>query len=200
MCVLGTVRPDAIVTNVGAQPGDRLYLTKPIGVGIISTAIKQQRADRVTVDAAIQTMAALNRAAARAMRRAGVHAATDVTGFGLLGHLHAMVRGSNVGARVHRAQVPVLPAAAGLARADVVPGGTRRNHASLDGLVRWPPDMPQWEQLLLCDAQTSGGLLIAVPPDRSPDLEQALHAEEVPSWACIGDVTTGEGIEVVEPT
>jgi selenide,water dikinase len=198
MCVIGTVHPQRVVRNAGARPGDRLYLTKPIGTGILSTAIKRGVADPAVVEAAIQSMSTLNRAAARAMQETGVHAATDVTGFGLLGHLHEMVRASAAGARVERASVPLLPTVAELARADVVPGGTRRNYESLRGAVRWASDIPFWEQLLLCDAQTSGGLLIAVPAERAAALEQAFQHYGVQSWACIGEVLAEEGvIEVV---
>lgn len=198
MCVIGTVHPQRVVRNAGAVPGDRLYLTKPLGTGIISTAIKRGVASPAAVEAAIQSMTALNRGAALAMQQTGVHAATDVTGFGLLGHLHEMVRASGVGARVERARVPLLPTVVDLACADVVPGGTRRNYESVRESVRWAPDVPLWEQLLLCDAQTSGGLLIAVPVERAAAFEQALQQHGVRSWACVGEILPQEGvIEVV---
>ena len=131
--VVGLVHPARIWRNVGARPGDALVLTKPLGTGIISTAIKQAKAPERAVTAAIRTMATLNRAAAEAAATVPVHAVTDVTGFGLLGHLREMTRGSKVRVRLHAARIPLLPDVVALAEAGLVPGGTRRNlHAVAD--------------------------------------------------------------------
>jgi selenide,water dikinase len=199
LAVTGIVHPDRIVKNVGARPGDRLFLTKPIGSGIVATAIKRGAADRELIRRAVNVMATLNRAASDAMLEVGVRAATDVTGFGLLGHLAEMTTGSGVAARVSASTVPVIEGARELAHADVVPGGTRRNHAGVAGVVRWPATMAEAEQLLLSDAQTSGGLLLAVAPERAEALRAALGRVGTLAAAEIGEIFSGDGwIEVVE--
>ncbi len=164
LAVTGTVHPDRIVSKHGARPGDVLVLTKPIGTGVVSTGIKRGVTDPAWRDAAVTAMVELNDRAAAAMVRAGVRAATDVTGFGLLGHLAEML-GSDVGAEIVAADVPLLPGAWELAERGVVPGGTQRNLAAVGGLVDFG-DIDSTRQLLLADAQTSGGLLIALPDDR----------------------------------
>ena len=191
LSVTGFVHPDRVVTNAAARPGDRLVLTKPLGLGVITTGIKQERTTRSTIDEAIRVMAALNRAAAQAMTDVGASAATDITGFGLLGHLHEMTRASGVRARILLSAVPILEEAWGLARAGIVPGGTQRNRAALAGAVIWE-GIDEDGQILLCDAQTSGGLLIAVPGDRLARLVQALRAGGTPASEVVGEIT-GEG-------
>jgi len=191
LSVTGFVHPDRVVTNAAAQPGDRLVLTKPLGLGVITTGIKQERTTRSAIDEAIRVMAALNRAAGQAMTDVGVSAATDITGFGLLGHLHEMTRASGVRARILLSAVPILEEAWGLARAGTVPGGTQRNRAALAGAVIWE-GIDEDGQILLCDAQTSGGLLIAVPGDRLARLVQALRAGGTPASEVVGEIT-GEG-------
>jgi len=191
LSVTGFVHPDRVVTNAAARPGDRLVLTKPLGLGVITTGIKQERTTRSTIDEAIRVMAALNRAAGQAMTDVGVSAATDITGFGLLGHLHEMTRASGVRARILLSAVPILEEAWGLARAGTVPGGTQRNRAALAGAVIWE-GIDEDGQILLCDAQTSGGLLIAVPGDRLARLVQALRAGGTPASEVVGEIT-GEG-------
>lgn len=188
MAVVGFVHPDHIVTNIGASPGDRLYLTKPLGIGIVTTGIKRQRVTQETIDRAVRVMTTLNRGGARAMREVGVHAATDVTGFGLLGHLREMLASGGIGARVHLSQVPVLEEAWDLVRDDVCPGGTRRNLAAVECQADFAPDLDEAERLMLCDAQTSGGLLIAVAPEKASALEAALRAQGTLAAACIGEV------------
>ena len=198
MVVLGLVHPDRVVTNAGARVGDVLVLTKPLGIGIITTAIKADVADEGTVAGALQLMTTLNRAAAEAMVAVGVHAATDVTGFGLLGHLTELVEASGVGARVHAARVPVLPGARALAERGLIPGGSRRNRDSLAEALRWADDVDDLTQLILCDAQTSGGLLIAVPPERADALVARLEAGGTLCAARIGEITDATGtIEVI---
>ena len=191
LSVTGFVHPDRVVTNAAARPGDRLVLTKPLGLGVITTGIKQERTTRSTIDEAIRVMAALNRAAGQAMADVGASAATDITGFGLLGHLHEMTRASGVRARILLSAVPILEEAWGLARAGIVPGGTQRNRAALAGAVIWE-GIDEDGQILLCDAQTSGGLLIAVPGDRLARLVQALRAGGALASEVVGEIT-GEG-------
>lgn len=176
MVVVGLVHPERIVANVGARPGDRIFLTKPIGTGIITTAIKRGCARPAAIDAALASMTELNRAAGDAMREVGVHAATDVTGFGLLGHLGEVAKASGVGVRLYAGRVPLLPEVLDLAAEGVVPGGTLRNRASLAERLRWHPEIDEPLQLALCDAQTSGGLLIAVGAERASALAAALAA------------------------
>jgi len=179
MVALGFARRDRLVRNSTAPPGARLFLTKPLGTGIISTAIKAGKASPEQVRRAVDTMAALNAAAARAMVAAGAQAATDVTGFGLLGHLHAMLRASGLAARLDASAVPLLPGVLDLARAGIVPGGTRRNHAFVRAEVAWG-DLTEPEQLVLADAQTSGGLLIAASDGEA--LVRELEARGTPWW------------------
>jgi selenide,water dikinase len=198
LAVTGVVHPDRIVRNVGARVGDRLFLTKPLGAGIVSTAVKRGVADEAMVSRAVEVMATLNRAAAEAMMAVGPSAGTDVTGFGLLGHLSEMTGGSRVAARLHASAIPVQDGVYELAAQDVVPGGTKRNHAGLEGIVRWAPEIDLARQMVIADAQTSGGLLIAVPAERADDLRQALERAGAPAAAEIGEIVAGDGwIEVV---
>ncbi len=169
--VTGFVPTDEVVRNSDAQPGDVLVLTKPIGTGVIATAIKQGSATPEVRDSAVDVMTRLNRDAAAAARRVGVRAGTDVTGFGLLGHLSEIVRASGVSAEIDAGSVPIIEGAAALAHQGFIPGGTRRNLASVIAMTDFD-DTDETVQLLLADAQTSGGLLISV--DRA--LEGALHA------------------------
>jgi selenide,water dikinase len=191
LCAIGEVHPDRIVRNSTARPGDVLVLTKPIGTGIISTAIKKDAAPDDAVRAAIDSMATLNRGAAEAMVAAGAHAATDITGFGLLGHLCSMLRASGVSATLHASAVPLLPHVAGLVREGHVPGGTARNLTDLEGDISWPATVDPTTRTILADAQTSGGLLIAIAPDRADDLIARLEAAATPAATIIGSVTDG---------
>jgi selenide,water dikinase len=160
MVAIGFVDPSRLVRNSTAAPGMRLILTKPIGTGLIATAVKRDVAGPGQLEAAVATMTTLNAAAASAMLAAGAGAATDVTGFGLLGHLRRMLEASGAAAEVNAAAVPLLPGVLDLARRDVVPGGTKRNHVWVTAVTDWGAlTLP--EQLVLADAQTSGGLLIA---------------------------------------
>ncbi len=195
LAVTGFIHPDRVITNATARPGDQLVLTKPLGMGVITTGIKQERTSRATVDEAIRVMATLNRAAAGAMLAAGVSAATDVTGFGLLGHLSEMTHAAGVRARIRLGEVPILEEAWTLARKGAIPGGTTRNRESLAGTVTWD-GVSEDAQVLLCDAQTSGGLLIAVPADRLDLLLAALRAGGVPASAVIGEITGRGGGEI----
>jgi len=189
MAVTGVVHPDRVVTNAAARPGDQIVLTKPIGTGIIATAVKRGLADEATTQQAIALMAALNRDAAEAMVEVGVSACTDVTGFGLLGHLREMAAGAEVDAVIYADRVPVLEAARTFAGANVVPGGTRDNLAFVESHVNWGEDISEVQKLVLADAQTSGGLLIAVSTEKLEALLAALAERGVAEAAHIGEFT-----------
>ncbi|HTO96870.1 MAG TPA: selenide, water dikinase SelD, partial [Myxococcales bacterium] len=188
LCVVGEVSPERLVRNATARPGDVLVLTKPIGTGVVATALKAGVASREAVRAAVASMATLNRAAAEAMLHVGVHAATDVTGFGLLGHLREILLASALAVRVRASAVPLLPEALSLGAGGHIPGGTRRNMHDLGEATTWADDVPAALRVLLCDAQTSGGLLIAVAPERAQALVEALRARHTPAAAVIGEV------------
>jgi selenide, water dikinase len=191
LMVVGEVHPDRMTTNAAARAGDRLVLTKPIGTGVISTAIKQAAAPDDAVRAAIAAMSALNDGAAAAAAEAGVRAATDVSGFGLLGHLGSLLAASGVAAEIEAGAVPRLPGVRRLAEAGNVPGGTRRNLTAADAVTTWDPALDEVERLLLCDAQTSGGLLLAARPESVPLLLRALKERHTLAAAEIGVVTAG---------
>jgi len=197
LAVTGFVHPDRVVTNASARPGDILVLTKPLGMGVITTGIKQGRTSRETADEVIRIMATLNRAAADAMVATGVSAATDVTGFGLLGHLHEMTRAAAVRAHLRLSAVPVLEEAWTLVRQRTIPGGTERNRAALEEAVVWD-GVAEDAQVIVCDAQTSGGLLIAVPGDRLERLCGALR-ERGTLAAVVGEIT-GPGLGEITVT
>ena len=189
LAVTGLVEPGKQVTNAGARPGDLLVLTKPIGTGIITTAGKNGQAKPDVLDRAVQSMMTLNHEAAHAMAKVGVHACVDVTGYGLIGHLLAMLRASNAAARISQSRAPVLDGVWDLLEQNVAPGGTRRNLAAAEREVLWHGGADEAAKLLLCDAQTSGGLLIAVPPARKDRLVRELEARRVEAAAVIGEVT-----------
>ena len=189
LSVIGTVQPGKQVSNAGAQPGDALVLSKPIGTGIITTAGKQGVADPDVMAGAVANMAALNKPAADAMQRVGVNAATDITGFGLLGHLKSMVKGSGVAAVVNLSAVPVLSGTRELLEQGVAPGGTHRNVSSVNDVVDWDPKLSDNDRMLLCDAQTSGGLLMSVPAGKADALVAALREEGAPCAAVVGHVS-----------
>jgi len=197
LVVAGLVHPQEIVRNCGARPGDRLVLTKPLGIGVITTGIDRGLVGEETVARVTAVMTTLNRGAAEAMRQVGVNAATDVTGFGLLGHLHEMLVASGVGARVWLEQVPVLEEAWDLAARGCVPEGSHNNARYLRDVVEWASDVRPAARILLCDAQTSGGLLMAVPPERTDALLAALEAARTPAAAIIGEVTEGPAGRIV---
>jgi len=189
--VVGTVHPDRIVRNSTARPGDRLLLTKPLGMGCLTTALKQQAADPEHVDAAHRLMARLNRNASEAMLEIGVSAATDITGFGLLGHAWEMAEGADVSVRIEAGALPVLPAAGPYLDERFLCGGTKRNESFAKGRVRIEEGVDARQRLLLHDVQTSGGLLIAVPAERAERLLEALRAGG-DTWAtAIGVVAEG---------
>jgi selenide, water dikinase len=192
LAVVGTVDPGRILTNRGAHAGDALVLTKPIGLGVISTALKRDAAPPELVDTAVAVMTALNAGARDAALVLGdaVHAVTDVTGFGLLGHLREMVAASGLAAEVDAPAVPVIDGVRALLGQGMVAGGTQRNHAFVSESVGWN-GLATDEQLLLADAQTSGGLLIAVEADAAPALAHELDARGTLASAVVGFTRTG---------
>jgi len=190
MVAVGEVHPDRMVTNAGARPGDVLVLTKPLGTGVVATAIKAGAAPEALVRDAVQVMATLNRAAAEAGSAAGVRAGTDITGFGLLGHLRNLLRASGHAATLRWRDVPFLEGAGGLAAAGHVPGGSKRNLADTADDVAWSGDIPEEVRALMADAQTSGGLLLCVPSASVNDLMHRL-ADSAPAAAVIGEVIEG---------
>jgi selenide,water dikinase len=187
MAVTGLVVLEHLVRNSTAAPGDRLFLTKALGVGMITTGIKRGAASTEQAQAAVDVMTTLNAAASEAMVEAEAHAATDVTGYGLLGHLNELVVASGVAAEIDAPSVPVLDGALDLAERGVIAGGTRRNREFVDPVVDWG-ELSEAERFVLADAQTSGGLLIATPdPDR---LRRSLDRRNVP-FAEIGRTVPG---------
>ena len=189
MAVTGTVEPGKQITNARARSGDALVLTKPIGTGIITTAGKLEQVSADVMNNAIAVMSTLNREASEAMVKIGVHACVDVTGFGLIGHLIGMLGASNASAEVSFSDVPLLDGAERLAEDGVVPGGTKRNRKAAETSVEWAPELQEHEKLLLCDAQTSGGLLIAVSENRRDALLTELQSRGVSSASVVGRIT-----------
>jgi len=182
MSVTGVIHPDRVLTNAGGSAGDRLYLTKPLGGGLVTTAAKRDLAAPDLIGRATATMAELNRDGAAAANAAGATAMTDVTGFGLLGHLHELAAASGCAARVEAAAVPAIKGALALASDErCIAGGSRRNAAHAESFTVFAPTIDPERRLLLCDAMTSGGLLVAVPP---PGAEVAPGVE-------IGELTGG---------
>lgn len=196
LAVTGVVHPEQILTKGHARIGDVLILTKPLGTGLITTAHKRDQVDDDDLQAAIASMTRLNREASRRLRLPAVHACTDITGFGLLGHAWEMALQSEGGMHFEWASLPWLPGARRYAEAGCVPGGTGRNEEFLSEHVRLPDEMGEPERSLIFDPQTSGGLLAAVDPAAWPMLRERFEAADLPCWR-IGEVTAGEGIEVV---
>jgi selenide,water dikinase len=188
MCVTGLVHPGRIMHNAGAKAGDRLVLTKPLGVGVLTTAVKRGKRTEAQIDAAIGCMAALNRPGGEAMAEVGASTATDITGFGLCGHLRELAVASNVGIAIHVNALPVLPEVMGLITEGCFPGGTRKNWLYYKQWIDFAPDITEPEQLLCCDAQTSGGLVISVPAAKADALVASLKKHNALAAAVIGDV------------
>lgn len=191
LAVTGVVHPARLITNRGAREGDLLVLTKRLGTGIITTAIKAELAPPEVVEEASREMTTLNRSAAEAMQEVGVSACTDITGFGLLGHALEMACASRVQFTIEAGALPLLPAAADLAAAGLIPAGAYANRDYVAPHVGFAPGVPQVLQDLLHDPQTSGGLLIAVPQSRCDALLDALRARGVSTTAVIGSTTGG---------
>jgi selenide,water dikinase len=192
LAVTGIVTPGEQITNANAQPGDVLVLTKAIGSGVITTAGKAGTASEESIAAAVKSMATLNKGAADAMLEVGVSAATDVTGFGLLGHLSQMMKASGTSATLNWSNIPILPGVLDLARAGSVSGGTARNMEAVQDVAMREDGITDIEFMILADAQTSGGMLISVPEAKSEALVKSLVANQTLYSAVIGRVIEGD--------
>ena len=188
LCVTGIIEQDKVIRNDRARPGDLLILTKPLGTGIISKAIKSGDASAADIEEAVRVMAFLNRGASEAMVEAGIKAATDVTGFGLLGHLYGMLKGSHVGALLKSSAIPVIQGAGDYAEKGFIPEGTRNNLASMDKNVVWSAAISNETKYILADAQTSGGLLISCPREKKGRLTELLYQTNCITVAEVGEV------------
>lgn len=191
LAVVGTVDPRKVLTNAGAEPGDLLILTKPLGIGIITTASKVGEDRQGAISEAIRVMTTLNRQAAEVVSELGANAMTDVTGFGLLGHLRNMTSASCVSARVWLDRVPVLAAAWDYVRSGIAPGGTHANRRFLADWVSYEEGVTKEDELVLADTQTSGGLLIAVPPGRAEVMVATLVGAGVKDAVVVGRIEPG---------
>ncbi len=198
LAVTGIVHPDRILKKGGAQPGDRLILTKPLGSGVITTALKQAQAQQAHVDEAITSMIRLNREAARLARRYPVHAMTDITGYSLLGHGHELAQASGADLHLEHNAIRYLSGAAEYARADIFAGGMWRNREYFAQWVTFYDTLEDWQQYLLFDPQTSGGLLMAVDPAQADALLRDLQAVG-DAAVMIGTVRAGNGRIMVGP-
>lgn len=201
LIVTGEVHPEKLMTKAGLKPGDVLFLTKPLGTGVVTTALKQQAAETADIDAAIASMRTLNHAASQAARAVGVIACTDITGFGLMGHGTEMSIKSGVQLRISASSVPLLPGAARYAEEDRVPGGGHRNLEYYESLpecgVTSKIAIPDWHRALLFGPETSGGLLIGVDEQIAARFEAECGSRNVDIWR-IGEVSEGRGIVLVD--
>jgi selenide, water dikinase len=197
MSVTGTIDPRRIVTNANARPGDLLVLTKPVGTGILATALKRGAITDTEMQQAVTWMVALNDRASAAMLAAGANAATDVTGYGILGHAGEMAAASGVALHIRASDVPVLPRVLELIGAGAVPGGTRDNAAAHADFTSFDPSVTTALRMALSDAQTSGGLLISLPREHLAKFKQEVAGEAHTLCAVIGEVGDGEGITVI---
>jgi selenide,water dikinase len=192
LAVTGEVHPDRLMTNAAGEAGDLLVLTKPLGTGLLTTALKRDRLTEADIAPAVASMRALNAGAARAARAAGVRAATDITGFGLLGHLGNILAGSHLAAELWTENLPLLEHARQMADEGLIPGGTQRNIEAAAGVTTYGADVTAAERVLLADAQTSGGLLLAVAPNRLEELLAELKEERTLASAVVGRLVEGE--------
>lgn len=189
LSVTGLVHPEKFYKNVGAKPGDALVVTKPIGVGIHTTAIKQQKTTREQIQKVTETMAQLNKTAAQTLRSYHPHAVTDVTGFGLLGHASEVAKGSAVSLRIHAKDIPILAGTRELAEKGAIPGGSKSNDQWLKDNVAYGEAIDAITRIILCDAVTSGGLLVSLPKEEASDYVRALQKQDIKEAAIIGEVT-----------
>lgn len=191
LCVLGRVESNQVLSQRGGRAGDRLILTKPIGAGIAAQAIKKDLLSEAGIARAIEVMATLNRGACEAALAVQARCATDVTGFGLAGHLHNVAKASGLAARIRVGSVPLFDFARGFAEAGVIPGGSKRNRKFVEGYLQLDSSLTEVDELLMCDAQTSGGLLIAVAPEHEERLLTELESRGAPVAAAIGELVDG---------
>lgn len=189
LSVTGVAHPDKIFKNIGAQPGDVLVLTKPIGVGIHTTALKRDLLTKEQINEVTRVMSQLNKYAAEALKNFHPNAVTDVTGFGLLGHAYEMASGSDVSFVIHHDDVPLLAGTKELAENNVVPGGSKANHRWLADAVDYGENIQQVEQFILCDAVTSGGLLVSLPKEEANSFQELLNEKHSIQASIIGEVT-----------
>lgn len=190
LSVTGTVHPQRLVTNAGAKAGDKLILTKPLGTGIIGTALKAGLAGKETIEKFTKSMAALNDKASELMQEVGVHACTDITGFGLLGHACQMAENSHIGIKIYLASVPYFLEVVEFARKGLCPGGLYQNKEFYSAKVKFATEVPEYMQQILFDAQTSGGLLISLAPEAAQLLLKKLHKASIRDAAIIGEVVS----------
>jgi selenide,water dikinase len=188
LVVTGIVPVNKVLSNAGARPGDMLVLTKPLGSGILTTALKKGLLSTDAERRAVEVMATLNRAAAEALEGLDVHALTDITGFGLLGHLHEMITGSGVSAQIYYPDLPILDEVRKFAKDKVYPGGATRNLNRYDSSVCWAATIAEDEKIILADPQTSGGLLISIAPHDLVQLVIRLRLAKVPACSVIGQI------------
>lgn len=191
LCVIGSVEPDRAFVQTGARVGDRLVLSKPIGTGIAAQAIKREEISRDALEEVVASMTMLNRGAKDAALAAGCRAATDVTGFGLLGHLHNMMSASGTSAEIHADSVPLFSQTRRFAEAGLVPGGTRNNLRYVEEITNWDAKLGELDRLILSDAQTSGGLLIAIAPENEATLKAELEKNGSLAQSTVGEVVAG---------
>jgi selenide, water dikinase len=198
LCVTGRVDPRRILIKGGLRPGQGVFLSKPLGTGVIATAAKKDKTDAAVLEGAVQSMLRLNRVAAQVAQQAGAGGATDITGFGLLGHAGEMVDASGTGIRFRAEALPILPGALALAQAGVFSGGMGRNRSHLDeaGRLHVEPGVPEALVKLLCESETSGGLLFAVDAEQAPAVHEAFARAGEPVWE-VGSVTTVPGLAIV---
>ena len=196
LCVMGLVHPQHVFTKAGTRPGDVLYLSKPLGTGIVTTAAKFEEAESEHLEAAISSMTLLNRCASHIVREVGARAMTDVTGFGILGHGYEMATAGGVEMRLFASDVPLLPGALEYAYRGIVTGGAARNRKYLQGKVSISPEVTAELAHLLYDPQTSGGLLFAVAEEKAPAVESGFAREGLPVWR-VGEIAAGEGVTVL---
>ena len=188
LVVTGRVEKENLTLNSTAKAGDVLILTKPLGSGIIATAIKKDKAPKSIMEEAVNVMTKLNHGAAIAMNAVGVNACTDITGYGLLGHLLEMCKGSNVSVTLEFNEIPLIQGVYELAQKGFIPGGTKRNLEYVSSQVNFSENISQEQQYLLADAQTSGGLLISVAKEKAEDLQKTLTENNTLSSAVVGHV------------
>ena len=195
LCVMGLIHPEQIYTKAGTRPGDLLYLSKPLGTGIVTTAAKFEEAEPEHLEAAVGSMTLLNRCASHVVREVEAHAMTDVTGFGILGHGYEMAAAGGVEVRFSAAAIPALPGALEYAYRGIITGGAARNRKYLQGKVSISQEVTEEIAHLLYDPQTSGGLLFAVPEERAAAVESGFAREGMPVWR-VGEITKGQGVTV----
>jgi len=190
LSVTGIIHPEKVVLNTGSKAGDKLLLTKPLGTGIVNTALKRGKASEEAVSKAINYMITLNNKASELMMTVNVNACTDVTGFGLLGHACEMIEGTNVGMVIYSTEVPYIKEAKELAEMGMIPGGTQRNRDYRGDMIKIDRDVPGYLMDIFFDPQTSGGLLISVPEPVAESLVKMMHEDGIEEAAIIGEIVT----------